>query len=41
MGALGLYLLVKTANERQLRIIPVVTNLLKGIKFRLHGQGRT
>jgi lipopolysaccharide export system permease protein len=34
MGALGLYLLIKTANERQLRINPIA-NLLKGIKSRL------
>ncbi|MFO7970240.1 MAG: LPS export ABC transporter permease LptF, partial [Desulfobacterales bacterium] len=40
MGGLGLYLLVKTANERQLRI-GLISNLLKGIKSRLHGQGRT
>jgi lipopolysaccharide export system permease protein len=36
MGGLGLYLLVKTANERQLRIGPV-SNLLKGIASRLSG----
>ena len=35
MGALGLYLLIKTANERQLRIGPI-TNLLKGITSRLN-----
>ncbi|RLB85936.1 MAG: LPS export ABC transporter permease LptF [Deltaproteobacteria bacterium] len=34
MGALGLYLLIKTANERQFRIGPIA-NLLKGIKSRL------
>ena len=34
MGALGLYLLIKTANERQLRIGPI-SNLLKRIKSRL------
>jgi lipopolysaccharide export system permease protein len=38
MGSLGLYLLVKTANERQLRIVPIVTNFLKGIKSRLYGR---
>lgn len=36
LGGLGLYLLVKTANERQLRINPV-TNLIKLIKSRLAG----
>ncbi|RZB36174.1 MAG: lipopolysaccharide export system permease protein [Desulfobacteraceae bacterium Eth-SRB2] len=39
MGGLGLYLVFKTANDRQLRIVPIVTNLLKGIKSRLHGRG--
>lgn len=39
MGGLGLYLLFKTANDRQLRIVPIVTNLLKGIKSRLQGRG--
>jgi len=39
MGGLGLYLLFKTANDRQSRIVPIVTNLLKGIKSRLHGRG--
>jgi lipopolysaccharide export system permease protein len=34
MGALGLCLLIKTANERQLRINPIA-NLLKGIKSQL------
>jgi lipopolysaccharide export system permease protein len=34
MGGLGLYLLVKTANEEQLRI-GIVSNLLKGITSRL------
>jgi len=38
MGGLGLYLLVKTANERQLRI-GIISNLLKGIKSRLSGLG--
>ena len=38
MGGLGLYLLVKTANERQLRI-GLISNLLKGIKSRLSGLG--
>ncbi len=33
MGGLGLYLLVKTANERKLRIGPIA-NLIKGIKSR-------
>jgi lipopolysaccharide export system permease protein len=36
LGGLGLYLLVKTANERQLRINPI-TNLIKLIKSRLAG----
>jgi lipopolysaccharide export system permease protein len=36
MGGLGLYLLVQTANERQLRIAPIA-NLLKGIKSSLSG----
>jgi len=36
MGGLGLYLLVKTANERQLRI-GLISNLLKGITSRLSG----
>ena len=36
MGGLGLYLLIKTANERQLRIDPVM-NLIKEIKSRLAG----
>ncbi|MGD9082777.1 MAG: LPS export ABC transporter permease LptF [Desulfobacterales bacterium] len=36
MGGLGLYLLVKTANERQMRIVPI-SNLLKGITSRLSG----
>jgi len=36
MGALGLYLLNKTANERQLRVGPI-SNLLKGITSRLNG----
>jgi lipopolysaccharide export system permease protein len=36
MGGLGLYLLFKTSNDRQLRIVPIVTNFLKGIKSRLH-----
>jgi lipopolysaccharide export system permease protein len=36
MGGLGLYLLVKTANEEQLRI-GLVSNLLKGITSRLSG----
>jgi len=36
LGGLGLYLLVKTANESQLRINPI-TNLIKLIKFRLTG----
>jgi lipopolysaccharide export system permease protein len=35
-GGLGLYLLVKTANESQLRINPI-TNLIKFIKSRLAG----
>ena len=33
MGSLGLYLLVQTANERQIRFKPI-SNLLKGIKSR-------
>ena len=36
MGGLGLYLLIKTANERQLRIDPVM-NLIKEINSRLAG----
>jgi len=40
MGGLGLYLLVKTANERKLRIGPIA-NLMKGIKSRLAGRGGT
>ncbi len=40
MGGLGLYLLVKTANERKLRIGPVA-NLIKAIKSRLAGRGGT
>ncbi len=36
MGGLGVYLLIKTANERQLRIDPVI-NLIKKIKSRLTG----
>ncbi|MBW1694114.1 MAG: LPS export ABC transporter permease LptF [Deltaproteobacteria bacterium] len=36
MGGLGGYLLIKTANERQLRIDPVI-NLIKKIKSRLTG----
>lgn len=36
MGALGMYLLIKTANDRQLRIGPI-SNLLKGITSRLNG----
>ena len=36
MGGLGLYLLVQTANERQLRIAPI-SNLLKEITSRLSG----
>ena len=40
MGGLGLYLLVKTANERKLRIGPIA-NLIKGIKSRLAGRGGT
>jgi lipopolysaccharide export system permease protein len=36
MSGLGLYLLIKTANERQLRIDPV-SNLLKSIASRLSG----
>ncbi len=36
LGGLGLYLLVQTANERQLRINPI-TNLIKLIKSRLAG----
>ncbi|MEA1947580.1 MAG: LPS export ABC transporter permease LptF [Thermodesulfobacteriota bacterium] len=38
MGSLGLYLLVQTANERQIRIGPI-SNLLKGIKSRLVRRG--
>jgi len=38
MGALGLYLLIKTANERQLMIGPI-SNLLKGITSRLARRG--
>ena len=41
MGGLGLYLLFKTANDRQLKIVPIVTNFLKGIKSRFHGRGGT
>jgi len=40
MGGLGLYLLVKTANERKLRIGPIA-NLIKRIKSRLAGRGGT
>ena len=36
MGGLGLYLLVQTANDRQLKIAPI-SNLLKGITSRLSG----
>ena len=36
MGSLGLYLLVKTANDQQLRI-GFISNLLKGITSRLSG----
>jgi lipopolysaccharide export system permease protein len=36
LGGLGLYLLVQTANERQLRVNPI-TNLIKLIKSRLAG----
>jgi lipopolysaccharide export system permease protein len=36
MGGLGLYLLVQTANDRQLRIA-AISNLLKGITLRLSG----
>ena len=39
MGILGLYLLVQTANERQIRIGPI-SNLLKGIKSRFVRRGR-
>ncbi len=35
MGVLGLYLLIKTANERQLGVGPI-SNLLKGITSRLN-----
>jgi lipopolysaccharide export system permease protein len=38
MGSLGLYLLVQTVNERQIRIGPIL-NLLKGIKSRFVRQG--
>jgi lipopolysaccharide export system permease protein len=38
MGSLGLYLLVQTANERQIRIGPI-SNLLKGIKSRFVRRG--
>ena len=40
MGGLGLYLLVKTASERQLKIDPIA-NLIKGIQSRLDRYGRT
>jgi lipopolysaccharide export system permease protein len=39
MGGLGLYLLIQTANERQLKIGPI-SNLLKGIASRLSGLRR-
>jgi len=39
MGSIGLYLLVQTANERQIKIGPV-SILLKGIKSRFVRWGK-